>query len=217
MALEDRTTYRRRRRLKIPPVDRLHRRATRRARRRRSRASRSLDGYSQDFVDQAKCKEIALEPDRRRARTSSSRSPGSCGLGALAAAKEQGVWGIGVDNDQCVPRPAHPDERPEARRPRRLPDDPRPSRTGNVRRRRRTRSSPSRTAASGSARSAPRRRSQAIIAKLTAVSKQIIDGKIKAPKTVGKTRRNESRAGGAGRRARPPSFPGEDGSPPRRP
>jgi basic membrane protein A len=25
---------------------------------------------------------------------------GGCGLGALDAAKEQGVWGVGVDNDQ---------------------------------------------------------------------------------------------------------------------
>ena len=34
-----------------------------------------VNAYSQDFVDQAKCKEIALEPDRQGAPTSSSRSP----------------------------------------------------------------------------------------------------------------------------------------------
>ena len=36
---------------------------------------KTLFGYSQDFVDQAKCKELGAQPDRARARRSSSRSP----------------------------------------------------------------------------------------------------------------------------------------------
>ena len=55
--------------------------------------------YSEDFVDQAKCKEIALN---QIAAGSGAvfQAAGNCGLGALAAAKEKGVWGIGVDTDQ---------------------------------------------------------------------------------------------------------------------
>ena len=55
--------------------------------------------YSEDFVDQAKCKEIALN---QIAAGSGAvfQAAGNCGLGALAAAKEQKVWGIGVDTDQ---------------------------------------------------------------------------------------------------------------------
>jgi basic membrane protein A len=59
----------------------------------------TLHGYSQDFVDQAKCKEIALN---QIARGSSVvfQVAGQCGLGALNAAKEKNVFGIGVDADQ---------------------------------------------------------------------------------------------------------------------
>ena len=59
----------------------------------------SQNAYSQDFVDQAKCKEIALN---QIARGSSVvfQVAGQCGLGALNAAKEKNVWGIGVDADQ---------------------------------------------------------------------------------------------------------------------
>ncbi len=58
-----------------------------------------LTAYSEDFVDQAKCKEIALN---QIAAGSGAvfQAAGNCGLGALAAAKEKGVWGIGVDTDQ---------------------------------------------------------------------------------------------------------------------
>jgi basic membrane protein A and related proteins len=58
-----------------------------------------LQGYSQDFVDQAKCKELALAQIQRGSKAVFAAA-GGCGLGALQAAKEQGVWGIGVDNDQ---------------------------------------------------------------------------------------------------------------------
>ena len=40
------------------------------------------------------------EPDRAGRRASIFQVAGGCGLGALDAAKEKGVWGIGVDADQ---------------------------------------------------------------------------------------------------------------------
>src|ERR671937_431285 len=58
-----------------------------------------LNGYSQDFVDQAKCKEIALNQIAQGAKVV-FQVAGGCGLGALDAAKEKGVQAIGVDNDQ---------------------------------------------------------------------------------------------------------------------
>jgi basic membrane protein A len=59
----------------------------------------TLNGYSQDFVDQAKCKEIALDQIAQGSKVVFAVA-GQCGLGALDAAKEKGVQGIGVDNDQ---------------------------------------------------------------------------------------------------------------------
>ena len=63
---------------------------------------RVLANYANDltFSDQAKCKETALRPDPRRARRSIFQVAGGCGLGALSAAKEAEIWGIGVDADQ---------------------------------------------------------------------------------------------------------------------
>jgi basic membrane protein A len=55
--------------------------------------------YSQDFVDQAKCKEQALNQIANGAGVV-FQVAGQCGLGVLSAAKEQNVWGIGVDADQ---------------------------------------------------------------------------------------------------------------------
>ena len=60
----------------------------------------TLNGYSQDFVDQAKCKEIALDQIQRGSKVV-FQVAGGCGLGALDAAKEKGVQGIGVDADQA--------------------------------------------------------------------------------------------------------------------
>ena len=60
---------------------------------------KTLNGYSQDFVDQAKCKEIALNHIAEGAQVV-FQVAGQCGLGALDAAKEKGVLGIGVDADQ---------------------------------------------------------------------------------------------------------------------
>jgi basic membrane protein A len=59
-----------------------------------------LNGYSQDFVDQAKCKEVALDQIAKGSDVV-FQVAGGCGLGALDAAKEKSVWGIGVDKDQA--------------------------------------------------------------------------------------------------------------------
>ena len=56
-------------------------------------------GYAQDWVDQAKCKELALNQIQAGSNVV-FQVAGGCGLGALLAAKEQKVWGIGVDADQ---------------------------------------------------------------------------------------------------------------------
>jgi basic membrane protein A and related proteins len=61
--------------------------------------AKTLNAYSQDFVDQAKCKEIALNHIAEGAQVV-FQVAGQCGLGALDAAKEKNVLGIGVDADQ---------------------------------------------------------------------------------------------------------------------
>jgi basic membrane protein A len=58
-----------------------------------------LNGYSQDWDDLAKCKEVALDQLARGSKIV-FQVAGGCGLGALDAAKEKGAWGIGVDADQ---------------------------------------------------------------------------------------------------------------------
>jgi basic membrane protein A and related proteins len=60
---------------------------------------KTLNGYSQDFVAQDKCKEIALNQIQQGAKVV-FQVAGQCGLGVLDAAKEKGVQGIGVDADQ---------------------------------------------------------------------------------------------------------------------
>ncbi len=57
--------------------------------------------YANDptFSDQAKCKETALNQIARGSQVV-FQVAGGCGLGALSAAKEKSVWGIGVDSDQ---------------------------------------------------------------------------------------------------------------------
>jgi basic membrane protein A and related proteins len=59
----------------------------------------TLNAYSQDFEDQAKCKEIALDQIAQGSKVV-FQVAGGCGLGALDAAKEKGVQAIGVDKDQ---------------------------------------------------------------------------------------------------------------------
>ena len=58
-----------------------------------------LNAYSQDFVDQAKCKEIALDQIAQGSDLV-FQVAGQCGLGALDAACQEGVFAIGVDADQ---------------------------------------------------------------------------------------------------------------------
>jgi basic membrane protein A and related proteins len=59
----------------------------------------TLNAYSSDWDDQAKCKEIALSQIARGSGVV-FQVAGGCGLGALTAAKQQKAWGIGVDADQ---------------------------------------------------------------------------------------------------------------------
>jgi basic membrane protein A and related proteins len=59
----------------------------------------TLNGYSQDFVAQDKCKNVALD-QISKGSIAVFAVAGGCGLGALDAAKEKNVWGIGVDQDQ---------------------------------------------------------------------------------------------------------------------
>jgi len=61
--------------------------------------TQTLINFSQDFGDQAKCKELALDQIDRGSKVV-FQVAGGCGLGALDAAKEKGVWGLGVDKDQ---------------------------------------------------------------------------------------------------------------------
>ena len=58
-----------------------------------------MNAYSQSFTDLAACKEIALNQIAAGSHVE-FQVAGGCGLGALDAAKEKGMWGIGVDADQ---------------------------------------------------------------------------------------------------------------------
>jgi len=60
---------------------------------------KTLNAYSQDFVDQAKCKEIALDQIAQGSDVV-FQVAGQCGLGALDAACQEGKYAIGVDADQ---------------------------------------------------------------------------------------------------------------------
>jgi basic membrane protein A and related proteins len=60
---------------------------------------RLLNAYSQDWDDLAKCKEIGLDQIGSGTQVV-FQVAGGCGLGALDAADERGVWGVGVDADQ---------------------------------------------------------------------------------------------------------------------
>jgi basic membrane protein A and related proteins len=84
---------------KIPPVD--HYIAGFRAGAEEANADvRTLNGYSEDFIDQAKCKEIALDQIAKGSQVV-FQVAGQCGLGAIDAAKEKSVQAIGVDDDQA--------------------------------------------------------------------------------------------------------------------
>ncbi len=83
---------------KIPPVD-AYIAGYRQGAKATKKGITTLNGYSQEFVAQDKCKEIALNQIARRADVL-FQVAGQCGLGALSAAKDKGKWGLGVDADQ---------------------------------------------------------------------------------------------------------------------
>lgn len=56
-------------------------------------------GYSQDFVAQDKCKAVAQNQIGQGSQVE-FQVAGGCGIGALNAAADAGIWGIGVDVDQ---------------------------------------------------------------------------------------------------------------------
>ena len=56
-------------------------------------------GYSQDFVKQDLCKNVAEDQIAGGAKVIFAVA-GLCGLGALSAAKDHGLYGVGVDRDQ---------------------------------------------------------------------------------------------------------------------
>jgi basic membrane protein A and related proteins len=62
-------------------------------------AVKLINGYSQDFSNQAKCKEVALN-QIAGGSVVVFQVAGGCGLGALDAAKGANIWGVGVDADQ---------------------------------------------------------------------------------------------------------------------
>jgi basic membrane protein A and related proteins len=61
---------------------------------------KTLNDYSEDFVAPDKCKELALKQIAAGSQVV-FQVAGGCGLGALDAAKEKSVEGIGVDADQA--------------------------------------------------------------------------------------------------------------------
>ena len=83
---------------KQPPVDRFIAGYQAGAKRANPRVT-AINSYSQDFNDQAKCKAIALN-HIAAGSVAVFAVAGGCGLGALDAARERKVWGIGVDSDQ---------------------------------------------------------------------------------------------------------------------
>ena len=84
--------------IKIPPVDR-YIAGFQFGAKKADPSVKTLNGYSQDFVDQAKCKEIALDQISKGAKVV-FQVAGQCGLGAIDAAKEKSMQAIGVDADQ---------------------------------------------------------------------------------------------------------------------
>lgn len=58
-----------------------------------------LNSYTDDFFDRSKGRSVAVSQIAKGSRVV-FQVAGECGLGALEAAREHGVWGIGVDVDQ---------------------------------------------------------------------------------------------------------------------
>src|SRR5262249_10923306 len=62
-------------------------------------AIRTFRGLSRDWLNPVKCKAVALGQIAKGAGGIFNVA-GACGLGTLQAAKQKGVWAIGVDIDQ---------------------------------------------------------------------------------------------------------------------
>jgi basic membrane protein A len=60
---------------------------------------KTLNGYSNDFTDPAKCRDVANSQIAQGSEIV-FQVAGGCGLGALQAAGQKGVLSIGVDTDQ---------------------------------------------------------------------------------------------------------------------
>jgi basic membrane protein A len=58
-----------------------------------------LNAYTDSYIDRTKCKDAALQQIAHGSRVVFDVA-GNCGLGALDAAKQKGVYGVGVDADQ---------------------------------------------------------------------------------------------------------------------
>ena len=84
---------------KIPPVDHYIAGFQAGAKAANSKVT-TLNAYSQSFTDQAACKQLALNQISQHSDVV-FQVAGGCGLGALSAAKEKNVWGVGVDADQA--------------------------------------------------------------------------------------------------------------------
>jgi basic membrane protein A len=84
--------------LKIPPVDR-YIAGFQYGAKKADPGLTTLNDYSQSFTAQAKCKEKALN-QINQGSVVEFQVAGQCGLGALDAAKEHKIFGIGVDADQ---------------------------------------------------------------------------------------------------------------------
>ena len=60
-----------------------------------------LNGYSGDFVAQDKCQGLAQQQIAQGSDII-FQVAGQCGLGAINAARDKGLWGIGVDTNQAL-------------------------------------------------------------------------------------------------------------------
>ena len=84
--------------IKIPPVD-IFLAGYKAGAQKCVKGTKVLTGYSQDFVKQDLCKTVAENEIQGGAKVIFGVA-GLCGLGALGAAKDHGLWAIGVDRDQ---------------------------------------------------------------------------------------------------------------------
>jgi basic membrane protein A and related proteins len=84
--------------LKIPPVDR-YIAGFQYGAKKADPGIKTLNGYSNDFVKQNKCKEAALN-QIAQGSVVEFQVAGQCGLGVLDAAHEKNIFGVGVDADQ---------------------------------------------------------------------------------------------------------------------